>query len=204
MTLDELKELVVGHLADVIGGECSISQEELEKQSDPAICEILAGILCLHEDLRFKERERARAEASEKAMIAQLQERQKQLEELTAELSTPLIVVSDGALLLPIVGTVDTTRAQEMTDKALSEIRARNVRHVILDLTGVQTMDVSTAEHLVRIVSAIRLLGSSAIVAGAQPGVASAIVHTGVDLKGIVTVRNVQAALKRCLADGAV
>jgi anti-anti-sigma regulatory factor len=203
-----LVEVVIEHLTDVLGGECRLTHAEIEAlaEREPQMAEVLAGILCLHEDLVFKESERQRAEDALRGIVEKLAEQnreleanRRELEALAAELSTPVITLWEGALLMPIVGSVDSKRAQEIMGKVLDAVATTNARYVILDLTGVQTVDVATADSLVRIVSAARLVGASGILAGAQPAVATAIAAIAVDLGDAKTVRDVQAALKICM-----
>ncbi|WP_437515781.1 PAS domain-containing protein [Sorangium sp. So ce1099] len=114
-------------------------------------------------------------------------------------MSTPIIRVWDEVLALPVVGNLDSARAQDMTQHLLDEVARSNATHVILDLTGVETVDEATADHLVRIVSAIRLLGAKSIVTGIRPQVAQLFVTLGAGLAGTTTLSNLRDAIKVCM-----
>jgi anti-anti-sigma factor len=208
MTSDDaaLAEVVVRHLADVIAGTCTITHAELEAETDQSRAEILAGLMCLHDDLVFKESERVRAEAELREAAEKLARQNEELEEnrtrleaFAAELATPVIALWSGAILMPLVGSIDAARAQEAMEKILAAVVERSASHVILDLTGVTTIDTASADHLLRIVGAVRLVGAETILAGAQPSIATAIASIGIDLSKAVTARNLQAALMLCI-----
>lgn len=121
-------------------------------------------------------------------------------DEVIRRLSTPVIAVAAGVLLLPIVGPFDARRADDMTATLLGAIAAQRARTVIVDLTGVDGFDVTTAGALVRLSVAARLLGADAVLTGIRPVVAQALVQLGSDLRGLRTAANVGEALARALA----
>jgi rsbT co-antagonist protein RsbR len=104
-----------------------------------------------------------------------------------SELQTPVILVWDGILALPIVGTVDSARAQQMTEALLDRITATGASVVLLDITAVPTVDTSFAKHLIETIAAARLLGTDVMVVGLTTFTALTLVHLGVDLAGVVT-----------------
>src|SRR4029077_12188575 len=104
-----------------------------------------------------------------------------------SELQTPVIQVWDGVLALPVVGTVDTARAQDMTEALLEKIVETGSEIVILDITGVPIVDTAVAKHLLETVAAARLLGAEVLVVGLTSRIAMTLVHLGVDLTGVVT-----------------
>jgi rsbT co-antagonist protein RsbR len=104
-----------------------------------------------------------------------------------AELETPVIQVWDGVLALPIVGSVDTARAQDMTERLLERIVSTASEIVILDITGVPVVDTAVAKHLLETVSAARLLGAEVLVVGLSSRTAMTLVHLGIDLSGVTT-----------------
>lgn len=118
-----------------------------------------------------------------------------------SELATPVIQVWEGILALPIVGTLDTARAQEMTENLLEKIVETGSEIVILDITGVPVVDTSVAKHLLDTVAAARLLGSEVLIVGLTTHTALTLVHLGVDLSGIATrttlARGLQLAFAR-------
>jgi PAS domain S-box-containing protein len=119
---------------------------------------------------------------------------------LIRRLSTPVIAVAEGVLLVPIVGALDAERAETMTGAALQALSARRARTVIIDLTGVERFDAATAAHLARLGAAAGLLGTEAVLAGIGPAVATAIVDMGVDLGRTRTVATAGEAIARALA----
>ena len=113
------------------------------------------------------------------------------------ELSTPVIEIWGGVLCLPVVGVMDTSRSAEMTDALLRAVTEKKARYTIIDVTGIEVMDTSTADHFIRMAKAVRLLGAECVLAGISPNIAQTIVHMGVDLSGVVTFRTMREALQR-------
>jgi PAS domain S-box-containing protein len=98
------------------------------------------------------------------------------------ELSTPVIQVWDKVLVLPIIGTLDSGRAARLTENLLERIAENQAEVVILDISGVPTIDTQVAQHLLRTVQAATLMGATSIMCGVRPETAQAIVHLGIDL----------------------
>lgn len=119
---------------------------------------------------------------------------------LIRRLSTPLIAVAAGVLLVPIIGSLDTERAETTTAAVLQAVTGQRARTVIVDLTGVEQFDAATAGHLARLGAAAGLLGAEAVLAGIGPSVAAAIVAMGVDLGRMTTVATAGEAIARALA----
>ncbi len=117
------------------------------------------------------------------------------------ELSTPVLQIWDGVIVLPIIGLVDTLRANDIMEKVLRSIGDLAARYVILDLTGVDTVDTKTADHIMKVVRAAQLLGARCVLTGIQPAVAQTLVEVGVELSGFKTLRNLQAGLRACLKE---
>jgi rsbT co-antagonist protein RsbR len=115
------------------------------------------------------------------------------------DLSAPIIDVWDGVLALPVVGLVDTQRSIEMTERLLQRIAESGAESVIVDLTGVDTVDTMTANHLLQMIRAASLLGAFSVLSGISPQIAQTLVQLEVDLIEITTVRNLKEALKTCL-----
>lgn len=111
------------------------------------------------------------------------------------ELSTPVVKLWDGVLALPIIGTLDSARAQVMMESLLDRIAATEAEIAIIDITGVPTVDTLVAQHLIKTVTAIRLMGSDCIISGVRPQIAQTIVHLGVDLGAVTTKANLADAL---------
>jgi rsbT co-antagonist protein RsbR len=174
----------------------------IAERGHQAKAEILSGLLYLHQDLIYRERERVRAETELTAVVErlsaqneELEKNRQKLEALAAELSTPVIRVWEGVVMLPLVGVIDTERGAEIAEKLLTAVVEQKASYAILDITGVKTLDTDTADQFVRIVRAIELLGARAILAGASTSLALAITSLGIDLAGITTVRNLQQGL---------
>ncbi|NII52740.1 STAS domain-containing protein [Luteibacter sp. SG786] len=122
----------------------------------------------------------------------------RQQEELL-ELSTPVVKLWDGVLALPMIGTLDSQRTQVVMESLLQRIVETGAEIAIIDITGVPTVDTLVAQHLLKTVTAIRLMGADAIISGVRPQIAQTIVHLGIDLQGIVTKANLAGALALAL-----
>ncbi len=105
----------------------------------------------------------------------------RQQEELL-ELSTPVIQLWDGVLALPLIGTLDSARTQTVMESLLERIVSSGAEVAIIDITGVPTVDTLVAQHLIKTVSAARLMGADCIISGIRPQIAQTIVHLGLDL----------------------
>lgn len=116
------------------------------------------------------------------------------------ELGVPIIDVWDDVITLPLVGAIDSQRANEMTEKLLQRISERGADYVLIDLTGVDIVDTMTAAHLVRLTHAAKLLGARCVLTGVRPEVARTLVEIGVHLGGLMTLRTLRDGLKTCLA----
>jgi len=110
-------------------------------------------------------------------------------------LSAPLLDVGEDVLAVPIIGAMSEARAEEIMNRLLNAIVERQVLRVVLDLTGLDSIETNTADHLMRIVRAIRLLGAEAIITGIRPAVAQTIVELGIELSDLTTRRTLRQAL---------
>ncbi|SDT24597.1 rsbT co-antagonist protein RsbR [Halopseudomonas xinjiangensis] len=122
----------------------------------------------------------------------------RQQEELL-ELSTPVVKLWDGVLALPMIGTLDSQRTQVVMESLLQRIADTGSEIAIIDITGVPTVDTLVAQHLLKTVTAIRLMGADCIISGVRPQIAQTIVHLGLDLQGIVTKSSLADALSLAL-----
>jgi rsbT co-antagonist protein RsbR len=98
------------------------------------------------------------------------------------ELSTPVIELWDGVLALPLIGTLDSERTQTVMETLLERIVSSEAEIAIIDITGVPTVDTLVAQHLIKTVSAARLMGADCIISGIRPQIAQTIVHLGLEL----------------------
>jgi len=112
------------------------------------------------------------------------------------ELSTPVIKLFEGVLAVPMIGTLDSSRTQVVMETLLQRIVETGSKLAIIDITGVPTVDTLVAQHLLKTVSAIRLMGAECIVSGIRPQIAQTIVHLGIDLQGIASKANLADALE--------
>jgi rsbT co-antagonist protein RsbR len=115
------------------------------------------------------------------------------------ELSTPVVKLWEGILALPMIGTLDSARTQIVMESLLHKIVETGSGMAIIDITGVPTVDTLVAQHLLKTVTAIRLLGADCIISGIRPQIAQTIVHLGVDLQGVTTKANLADALSLAL-----
>lgn len=120
-----------------------------------------------------------------------IRSQQRELEEL----STPVLQLRPGLLILPIIGMLDSRRAQQLTEQLLHAIRARRGKVVVLDVTGVAAVDSRVANHLIQTVEAARLMGATAIVTGVSPDVAQSLVGLGIGLGNVTTVADLQGGI---------
>src|SRR5215471_14782845 len=120
--------------------------------------------------------------------------------EAMLELSTPVIRVWEGVLAVPLVGTLDSARTQLVMEKLLETLVATGADHAVLDITGVPTVDTEVAQHLLKTVSAARLLGAECIVSGIRPQVAHTIVSLGIEFGDIATKATLADALAHALS----
>jgi anti-anti-sigma factor len=126
-------------------------------------------------------------------------EQQRRLFDIVRELSTPLVPITEGILVLPLIGTVDSQRAEQIMDVLLSGISERRARVVIMDITGVPVVDTSVANYLLQATQAVRLLGAECILVGVTPEVAQTLVGLGVELEGLITRSDLQAGVDYAL-----
>ena len=113
--------------------------------------------------------------------------------------TTPIIQIWDGVLCLPVIGTVDGERASEIMQGLLEAIVKEQARYAIVDLTGVDVVDTSTADHLVQLLRAARVLGVEGVLCGIRPAVAQTVVGLGLDMGAVKTTRTLRDALKWCI-----
>jgi len=130
---------------------------------------------------------------------SRLEEAQRRLLHLVAELSTPVIPVLEGILVMPLIGSIDSERAGRILESLLRGITEHRARVAILDITGVPMIDSQVANHLVRAMLAAQLLGARAILTGISPEVAQTMVQLGIDLAGITSCADLQQGVALAL-----
>jgi rsbT co-antagonist protein RsbR len=140
--------------------------------------------------------ERERAQAENLQLQQEVIEAQRQT---LQELSTPIIPVMEGVIVMPLIGSIDTLRAKDVTRSLLAGIREHSARIVILDITGVPIVDSGVAAHLNKTVQTARLKGARTIVTGISEAVAETIVDLGIDWSKVDTMRDLQTGLRAAL-----
>ncbi len=137
---------------------------------------------------------------SEEELKEQLDIIRRQQEDIRV-LSAPIIEVWEGVLTMPVLGALDRERAQAMQEALLAAVARSRCSHMIIDVTGVASMDAATADHLIRIFRSIQLLGARGIVVGIQASVARAIVALGVEMPSVMKLGNLRQALLWCMRE---
>jgi rsbT co-antagonist protein RsbR len=123
------------------------------------------------------------------------EERIREQSETIRTISTPAIKLWEGMVILPVVGVVDSMRAQQMMDSMLAKIVETSARVIILDIQGVAALDTAVANHLIKITKATHLMGCQCIISGISPAVAQTVVHLGIDMSSIHTNSTLSDAL---------
>jgi rsbT co-antagonist protein RsbR len=115
------------------------------------------------------------------------------------ELSTPVVTLWDGIVALPLIGTLDSARTQVVMESLLQAIVQTNSRFAIIDITGVPTVDTLVAQHLLKTITAARLMGAECILSGIRPQIAQTIVHLGINLQDVITKSKLSDAFRLAL-----
>jgi rsbT co-antagonist protein RsbR len=117
------------------------------------------------------------------------------------ELSNPILEVWDDVLVMPLVGVVDSRRAADTVQRLLVEVARSQARYVIVDLTGVEIVDTRTADHLIKLVRKVELVGARCVLTGIRPAVAETLVDIGVDFGRLTTLRNLAHGLREAMRE---
>jgi rsbT co-antagonist protein RsbR len=112
------------------------------------------------------------------------------------EISTPVVQVWEGVIVAPLIGMLDTQRAQQFMERLLDRVVETRSSIALVDITGVPMVDTRTAQHLLETISAVRLLGAQVVLTGVRPTIAQTLVHLGIDLEGVVTRASLEAGLR--------
>jgi len=185
--IEEIEEI----LAAAAGGDFA-AQISIDMDAADLLTSVETGINLLISDLG-EEVQQSRKRADDLSEKLDLIEKQRKAIE---ELSTPIIKIWDEVLVLPLIGALDTRRSQNLTESLLTEIAATQSKIAILDITGVPGVDSAVANHLLKTVSSVKLLGAQCVITGIRPEVAQTIVHLGVDLVDVETLSNLSEGLK--------
>ena len=123
----------------------------------------------------------------------------KQGQEILEMATVPVVQVWEGIVLVPLIGTLDSQRTQQLMERLLQRVSETASPVALLDITGVPTVDTQTAQHLIETISAVRLLGSEVILTGVRPTIAQTLVHLGIDLSSVLTRSSLTAGLRVAL-----
>jgi PAS domain S-box-containing protein len=121
----------------------------------------------------------------------------KQAQEIIEMGSVPVVQLWDGIVLVPLIGTLDSQRTQQLMDRLLNRVVETGSPVALLDITGVPAIDTQTAQHLIEAVAAVRLLGADVVLTGVRPAIAQTLVHLGIDLSHVTTRSSLAAGLRR-------
>jgi len=113
--------------------------------------------------------------------------------------TVPVVQVWTGVLLVPLIGTLDSQRSQQLMERLLKRIADTGSPVALLDITGVPAIDTQTAQHLIETISAVRLVGAAVVVTGVRPSIAQTLVHLGIELSNITTRSSLSAGLRKAL-----
>jgi rsbT co-antagonist protein RsbR len=112
------------------------------------------------------------------------------------EIATPVVQVWEGVIVAPLIGMLDTQRAQQFMERLLTRVVETRSSVALVDITGVPMVDTRTAQHLLEAIAAVRLLGAQLVLTGVRPTIAQTLVHLGIDLEGVVTRASLEAGLR--------
>jgi len=199
---ESLAETVVGHLLDLIAGRFTVTPTGVQQYagSSPRR-QILAAFMELHQELRAREEAYDEAIGELQRTLESLQDRHQQLmhnQALTNELSTPIIKAGPHILMMPLIGEIDSARSLLILERLLYATKEVKARYLILDITGVSTINRSVAGYFVRFVQALKLLGARTLLAGVGPEVAKRLAEEGQEVATLRCVPDVEAALEQC------
>ena len=155
----------------------------------------VGGIVLSRRDIT----DRKEAEAKLRESESKLKDILANLRKSHEELSTPVVQIWDHILALPLVGVLDTHRAKQVMDVLLTKIMETRAQVVVIDVTGVDTMDTQVTNHLIQTAQSTRLLGAECVITGVKPEVAQAMIHIGADMAKLATKRDLQEGLKHGL-----
>jgi rsbT co-antagonist protein RsbR len=191
-------EIILDHIVDVLMVLSEVTSNDFSSRLETKLPDD-HPISALYKGINETVASLAGAQAK---MLAYQRELEDKLETIArqraaiSELTTPVIEIWNGVLCMPFVGVMDSARGAEMTEAILRATIDKDAKCTIIDITGIEVMDTSTADHLIRIAKAIRLLGAHCVVTGISPTIAQTIVHMGVTLDGVTTRRSLRDALQ--------
>lgn len=174
------------------------SRLTIDMPADHPVASLYRGINDMIESLSIAQQRSAafRRELEEKLSMIEAQRT------AIRELSTPIIEVWEGVLCMPIVGVMDSSRSADMMNALLQSVSDKGAEYVIVDVTGIEVMDTRTADQFIRTARAVQLLGAECVLTGINPRIAQTIVHMGLDLESVTTLRSLRSALQQFINRG--
>ncbi len=154
----------------------------------------VAGVFAAARDITAQKKTEEELARANQTLLAEVEERRK-AEKAVLELSTPVLQLREGLLILPIIGILDSIRARQLTEQLLHSIRDNRAKVAVVDITGVPAVDSKVANHLLQTAEAARLMGARVILTGLSPEVAQSLVSIGVDLGRLITVGDLQGGI---------
>jgi PAS domain S-box-containing protein len=124
----------------------------------------------------------------------------RQAQEILEMATVPVVQVWEGILLVPLIGTLDSTRTQQLMERLLQRLTETGSPVALLDITGVPTIDTQTAQHLIETIKAVRYVGADVVLTGVRPVIAQTLVHLGIDLSHVSTRSSLTAGLRVALS----
>lgn len=149
------------------------------------------------EQARQQAEQAAQQTQEQMALVEQQYQTERQLRELVSVLETPTVGLANGVLLAPIVGTIDSQRAQLLTERLLAAVHTQHVRTMIIDLAGVATVDTQVARTLMQVVQALQLLGCRVVLTGISAHVATMLTRLDIDLENVTIAHSPQEILHK-------
>lgn len=123
----------------------------------------------------------------------------RQAQDIVEMAAVPVVQVWEGIVLVPLIGTLDSQRTQQLMERLLNKVTESSSPVALVDITGVPAIDTQTAQHLIEAIAAVRLLGSEVVLTGVRPSIAQTLVHLGIDLTNVTTRSSLSAGLRRAL-----
>ncbi|MFZ2035688.1 MAG: PAS domain S-box protein [Dehalococcoidales bacterium] len=154
----------------------------------------VAGVFAAARDITAQKRVEAELAKTNQALQGEIEERRR-AEQAILELSTPVLQLREGLLILPIIGILDSQRARQLTEQLLNSIRDNRAKVAVVDITGVAAVDSKVANHLLQTAEAARLMGAIVILTGLSPEVAQSLVSIGVDLGRLITAGDLRGGV---------
>ncbi len=194
MKMEEMVTDILMAITDVGIGDLS-AEIEVDPEDNSPMAALALGINEMIVSLRTAADQ---AEKRRRELENQLETIRRQQDAIN-DLTTPILEVWPEVLVLPVVGILDTRRSLQMMDTLLHAIVQKQAAYVIVDITGVDLVDTSTADHLIKMSHAARLVGARCLLTGIQPAVAQTLVTIGIDMTTIETHRSLYDGLRECL-----